>query len=71
MGFEWGGLTEELKKQRLAQQIEGGAAGRAQAAGGLTSERGASASTKAGLGSFSRIRAKKYSFWTDVTLAQK
>jgi hypothetical protein len=72
VGFEWGGLTDEMKEQRLAKQIEGGTAGRAQGAGGLTSERsGGSSSQTGGLGSFRGIRAKKYSFWTDVSLAQK
>ena len=73
VGFEWGGLTEEMKKQRLAGQIEGGTAARGETGTGNfgKSERGASASTTGGLGSFSRIRAKKYSFWTDVKLAQK
>jgi len=73
VGFEWGGLTDEMKKQRLARQIEGGTAGRAGSGTDLTGERRVSGSGtgSSGLGSFSRIRAKKYSFWTDVKLAQK
>ena len=73
VGFEWGGLTKEAKQRKLAGQIEGGTAGRAQGGTGNfgRSERGASTSTTGGLGSFRGIRAKKYSFWTDVTLAQK
>lgn len=73
VGFEWGGLTDEMKKERLAKQIEGSTSGRAESGTTLTGERRVSGSGtgSSGLGSFSRIRAKKYSFWTDVTLAQK
>jgi hypothetical protein len=73
VGFEWGGLSDEMKTQRLAGQIEGGTAGRAGGGTGLTGERGVSGSGtgSSGLGAMRRIRAKKYSFWTDVTLAQK
>ncbi len=71
VGFEWGGLTDELKKKRLAQQIEGGTTGRAQEGTGEfgTRERGAAGGSS--LDGLRRIRATKYSFWTDVKLAQK
>lgn len=69
IGFEWGGLTDELKKQRLAQQTDRGTTGRS---GGAT--RGATDARRVGggTGSMSAIRkgAKKYSFWADVKLAQ-
>jgi len=69
IGFEWGGLTEELKKMKLAQQTERGTTG---TSGGAT--RGAADLRRVGgsTGSMSSIRkgAKKYSFWADVKLAQ-
>ena len=71
VGFEWGGLTDEMKQQRLASQIERGTAARGDTGTGDfgRGERGASGGSS--LDSLSRIRAKKYSFWTDVKLAQK
>lgn len=70
IGFEWGGLTDELKKQRLAQQTERGTTGKAQSGTGNfgKDEQRVGGST----GSMSSIRrgAKKYSFWADVKLAQ-
>lgn len=81
VGFQWGGTTEEIKKD-LAGRIGDGAAsaaGGAAAAGGLTSERGTQG---AGLGdvehSGSRLeqmrrmqqRYKKYSFQVSVKLAE-
>jgi hypothetical protein len=73
VGFEWGGLTKEARERALARQIEGSTTGRAEGGTTLTGERRVSGSGtgSSGLGSFSRIRAKKYSFWTDVKLAQK
>ncbi len=75
IGFEWGGLTEELKKLRLAGQLDGGTKGRAEGGtGSLAGERRqAGAGMKSGLGSMKNIRrnAKKYTFWADVKLAEK
>lgn len=73
IGFEWGGLTKELKKARLAGQIEGGTSGRSQrGTGSLKGERRAGAGGSS-LDSLKSVRrgAKKYSFWADVKLAEK
>ena len=76
IGFEWGGLTKELKENKLAGQIESGTTGRSQGGTGNfgKSERGAgTAMGNRGLDSLTRLRrgAKKYSFWADVKLAEK
>ncbi len=63
IGFEWGGMTEEMRKRMLQRQAG--------------SERGASGAadswyrdgTKGTVPTSSRA-AKKYSFWVDVQLAQ-
>ena len=73
IGFEWGGLTKELRKARLAGQIEGGTTGRSQSGvGSLKGERRAGAGGSS-LDSLKSVRrgAKKYSFWADVKLAEK
>lgn len=75
IGFEWGGLTKELRKARLAGQAEGGTKGVTQrGVSSLKGERGAGTSTGTrGLGGMRSLRrnAKKYSFWADVKLAEK
>ena len=70
IGFEWGGLTKELRKQKLEQQTARSARGSAGGSTSLKGERGASGSSGF---SMSRIRSgvKKYSFWADVILAKK
>jgi hypothetical protein len=73
IGFAWGGLTKELRKMRLAGQIEGGTSGRSQrGTSSLAGERREGAGGSA-LDSLKSIRrgAKKYSFWADVKLAEK
>lgn len=70
IGFEWGGMTEDLKKQRLAEQTERGTTG---TSGGATTRATDERDRVGGdTGSMSSIRrgAKKHSFWADVKLAQ-
>ncbi len=68
VGFEWGGLTERMKAQRIAR-LEQGVARKAgsetQGVWGTESQVGSSARFG------SRKGPKKYSFWVDVELAQK
>jgi|GEM_PF-2575651 len=75
VGFEWGGMNEEIKKA-LAARIGGGTVqAQDQKAGGLTSERRGS-----GLGDVERsgsrleqmrkMQPKKHSFWVSLKLAQ-
>jgi hypothetical protein len=78
VGFEWGGMTEEIKKE-LAGQIGDSAtsgAGGAGAAGGLTSERRVSSgmgnveNSASRLERMRRMQPKKYSFNVSIKLAQ-
>jgi hypothetical protein len=65
MGFEWGGMTEQLMK-RLSEQSGGtgvSSEGRAMNAPGRGRSTGAPASASGRM-------PKKYSFWVDVNLAQ-
>jgi len=67
VGFEWGGLTERMKAQRMARLEQGAVRdserrakeGEAQRTGGTSGEARLSKGPK------------KYSFWVDVELAQK
>jgi hypothetical protein len=72
IGFEWGGMTEEMKKQRLMGVSDSGTGGRADSATGLTRERSRSADSdrSSGLSSIRKRGPKKYNFWADVKLAQ-
>lgn len=70
IGFEWGGLTKEMKDERtkrLGSSSTKGTAG--EATGRLDQERRVG-SGSAGLSSIRR-GAKKYSLWIDLSLAQK
>jgi hypothetical protein len=70
IGFEWGGLTKEMIEARTKRLGASGAKGRAgEATRSLTQER----RVGSGSASLSSIRrgAKRYSFWVDLSLAQK
>jgi hypothetical protein len=80
LGFEWGGLTEEMKKQSLAEtgdanvQVDNSAAGMT-ASGSFSGERaegqeagGRSVSIEDGI---RRRMPKKYDFWIDLKLGPK
>jgi len=69
VGFEWGGMTKEMREERMKQLGASSAKAReGGATGSLTAERRAGGDS-APLSSIRR-GAKKYSFWTDVSLAQ-
>jgi len=72
IGFEWGGMTEEMKKQRLMGVSDSGTGAGADRATGLTSERSkrADRDSSSGLSSMRKRSPKKYTFWADVKLAQ-
>jgi len=70
IGFEWGGLTKELKEARAKRLGASSTKSRAgEATGDLTQER----RVGGGSAELSSIRrgAKRYSFWVDLSLAQK
>lgn len=72
VGFEWGGLTKEIKDAQAKQQASAGvrASGRAS---DVAVKEGVSDGSRRALTSMAsmRKRVKKYSFWVDVKLAQK
>ncbi len=72
IGFEWGGMTEEMKKQRLMGVSDSGTGADADRATGLTSERSrrADRDSSSGLSSIRKRSPKKYSFWAEVKLAK-
>ena len=76
LGFEWGGMTEEMKKQRAAeiggQNVEARAGAAEMAVSGGMGERGegedrSPAADLTGM----RRGPKKYEFWIDLKLAPK
>jgi hypothetical protein len=78
VGFEWGGMTEAIKKAlagRIGDQATSGAGG-ASAAGGLSSERrvssgmGSVENSASRLEQMRRMKPKEYSFQVSVKLAQ-
>jgi len=70
IGFEWGGLTERMKAQRMARLRQGAARESERRAKDV--REGEVQRTGSSSGSFgSRKVPKKYSFWVDVELAQK
>jgi hypothetical protein len=75
VGFEWGGMTEEIKKDLAGRIGDQATAGRAGRAGGLTQERrteglGGVENSGSRLEQMRRMQPKKYSFWVSVKLAQ-
>ena len=75
VGFEWGGLTEQMKAQRRArrQRSGGGGGARSGGGGGVANLGGPAGQVTGGRSGASRMSKvpKKYSFWVDVGLAQK
>ena len=72
VGFEWGGLTKELKDAKAKQQAASGVKASGRAADVAITEDVRDGSKRA-LTSMASMRrgAKRYSFWVDVKLAQK
>jgi hypothetical protein len=77
LGFNWGGMTEEMKKAQAAQLGDQGVQARASAASGESAttggESGGFNAPGADLASMRRMaqRAKEYDFWIDLKLAAK
>jgi hypothetical protein len=71
IGFEWGGMTKEMRDQRMKQTVSGSA--RATSGGGGSfdpgRESGGRASESASISNMRRRSPKKYSFWVHVNLA--
>jgi len=70
IGFEWGGLTKEMREARAKQLGDRSAQGRVRSATGQATQERRVGSGSASLSSIRR-GAKKYSFWVDLSLAQK
>jgi len=67
VGFEWGGMTEEMRKRMIQKQVASGrkTSGAADSwSGGLSKGRGGSSVPK------TSRNPKKRSFWVDIHLAQ-
>lgn len=73
VGFEWGGMTEEMKRMRMAEMSEAGTRARAPDISlEATLAGGAESSGEPGspdMGAAMRRGPKKHSFWADVKLA--
>jgi hypothetical protein len=76
VGFEWGGMTEEIKKDLAGRIGDQATAGRSGSAGGLTQEQrvssgmGSVENSASRLEQMRRMQPKKYSFNVSVKLAQ-
>ncbi|NIO48513.1 MAG: hypothetical protein GTN73_03600 [Candidatus Aminicenantes bacterium] len=72
VGFEWGGLTERMKAQRMARLRKAAERGSGSEAGTTSSkEREMERRSDGELDLSLKKGPKKYSFWVDVKLAQK
>jgi hypothetical protein len=72
VGFEWGGLTERMKAQRMARLSKTAERASGSEAGTTSSrERESERRSDGELDLRLKKGPKKYSFWVDVTLAQK
>lgn len=73
IGFNWGGMTKEMKEQRLKKAAAQGSQARASSGSqsGITSERGGGGGLSSSLSSVRKFSPKEYNFWVDVRLAVK
>jgi len=71
IGFEWGGMTKEMREARMKQIGEQSTRTTATKAGGITDERSGGRASSSSMASMRRRIPKKYSFWVDLQLAQK
>lgn len=69
IGFEWGGMTEEMRKQRLSQATSRSSQARAGNMSSNPMSEGRSGGASGSISSIRRYAPKKYSFWVDVKLA--
>ena len=73
IGFKWGGMTKEMKEQRLKKTIARGSQAKAGSGSqsGITSERGGGGGLSGSLSSVRKYGPKEYDFWVDVRLSVK
>jgi len=73
IGFKWGGMTKEMKEQRLKTTIARGSQAKAGSGSqsGITSERGGGGGLSGSLSSVRKYGPKEHDFWVDVRLAVK
>ena len=73
IGFKWGGMTKEMKEQRLKRTIVQGSQAKAGSGSqsGITSERGGGGGLSGSLSSVRKYGPKEYDFWVDVRLSVK
>jgi len=71
IGFEWGGMTKEMREARMKQLGEQSTRTTATKAGEFTDERSGGRASSSSMASMRRRIPKKYSFWVDLQLAQK
>jgi len=69
IGFEWGGMTEEMRKQRLSQATARSSNARAGNMSSNPMSEGRAGGASGSISSIRRYAPKKYSFWVDVKLA--
>jgi hypothetical protein len=74
LGFEWGGMTSEMRSAYMARMGDSGSQARGQGGGEFDpqgGEREDSGGTGGPLGGRPDPRTKKHSFWVDIQLAAK
>jgi len=73
IGFKWGGMTKEMKEQRLKTSIARSSQAKAGSGSqsGITSERGGGGGLSGSLSSVRKYSPKEHDFWVDVRLAVK
>ena len=76
LGFEWGGMTTEMRSAYMARQAEAGSQARGTGGGDFEAQLGRQADESGGgeggqMGGRPDPRTKKHSFWVDIKLADK
>jgi len=76
LGFEWGGMTTEMRSAYMARQAEAGSQARGTGGGDFEVQLGRQADESGGgeggqMGGRPDPRTKKHSFWVDIKLADK
>lgn len=76
LGFEWGGMTTEMRSAYMARQAEAGSQARGTGGGDFEAQLGREADESGGggggaMGGRPDPRTKKHSFWVDIKLAAK
>ena len=74
LGFEWGGMTKEMRSAYMARMADSGAQARGQGGGEFNpagGERDDNSGTGGPMGGQPNRDTKKYDFWIDIQLANK